>query len=84
MRLKFGKQYKIKWVDAFGESAWTNEEELDKLVELFEQPAQQTLYFIKSSNEFHLFTSGKPEPKRPYIDVHGIPKNWIITIKEVR
>jgi len=83
MRLQFGKQYKIRWVDAFGNATWTDDDELKKLIALFEIPVQQTLYYIRSSNEFYLFTSGKPKDKS-YIDIHGIPKNWIISIKEVR
>ena len=84
MRPKFGQQYRVKWIDAFGEAAWTNDEELSKLIDQFEKPADQTLYFIKQTDEFYIFTSGKPEQGKPYIDIHGIPRGWIQSIKAIR
>jgi hypothetical protein len=57
-----------------GEAAWTTDEELGKLIEQFEKPADQTLYFIKQTDESYIFTSDKREPGKPYIDIHGIPK----------
>jgi hypothetical protein len=84
MKLQRGKQYKLRWIDAFGSAQWNTDEDLEKLIIYHEAPIEQTLYFIKSSSEFHIFTSGKPEDGRSYIDIHGIPKNWIISIKQVK
>lgn len=84
MRLKFGQQYRVKWIDAFGDSAWTDEEALKKLIDQFEKPADQTLYFIKQTAEFYIVTSAKPEAEKPYIDIHGIPKGWVQFIKAIR
>ena len=84
VRLKFGQQFRIKWIDAFGDSSWTDDKELDKLIEQFEKPADQTLYFIKQTDEFYVFTSGRPEAGKPYIDVHGIPKGWIQSLKQIK
>jgi hypothetical protein len=53
---------------------------LGKLITQFEKPADQTLYFIRHTDEFYIFTSGKPEKGKPYIDIHGIPKDWIQTM----
>jgi len=77
MKPKFGEHYRIKWIDAFGDSQWTTEEDLNKLIKDFTKPADQTLYFIKQTDEFYIFTSGKPEKGKPYIDIHGIPRGWI-------
>jgi len=77
MKPKFGQQFRVKWIDAFGDSQWTDEKELDKLIADFTKPADQTLYFIKQTDEFYIFTSGKPEVGKPYIDIHGIPRGWI-------
>jgi hypothetical protein len=84
MRPKFGQQYSIKWIDAFGDSAWTDDKEREKLVTQFEKPADQTFYFIKQTDEFYVFTSGKPEAGKPYIDIHGIPKVWAVELKPTR
>ena len=83
MKPKLGHQYRIKWIDAFGEAAWTNDEELVKLIEQFEKPADQTLYFIKQTDEFYIITSAKPEAGKPYIDIHGTPRGWIQSMKVV-
>jgi hypothetical protein len=77
MKPKFGQQFRVKWIDAFGDSQWTDEEDLKKLIDQFEKPADQTLYFIKQTDEFYIFTSGKPEAGKSYIDIHGIPRGWI-------
>lgn len=45
MKLKFGKQYELMWIDAFGDASWTDEKELEKLIEWFSKPVEQTLYF---------------------------------------
>lgn len=83
MRLKFGHQYKIAWIDAFGDASWTDEKELEKLIEWFSKPVEQTLYFITESKHFYLFTSVKPDKERPYGDIHGVPRKWLISIREV-
>ena len=84
MKPKFGQQFRIKWIDAFGDSQWTDEADLKKLIEQFEKPADQTLYFIKQTDEFLIFTSGKPERDKPYIDIHGIPRGWIQSMKQIK
>lgn len=84
MKLRFGKQFRIRWIDAWGDAQWTDEEQLSKLITQFEKPADQTLYFIKQTDDFYIFTSGKPEQGKPYIDIHGIPKGWITSIKEIK
>lgn len=38
-------------MDAFGNAQWTSDGELDKLIAQFEKPADQTLYFIKQTQE---------------------------------
>ena len=83
-RLKFAAQYRVKWIDALGEASWTDDNELDNLIEQFEKPADQILYFIRQTDEFYIFTSGKPEAEKPYIDIHGIPKGWIQSLKAIR
>ena len=83
MRPKFGQQFRINWIDAFAEAAWTNDEELAKLIQQFEKPADQTLYFIKQTDESYIFTSAKPEAGKPYIDIHGIPRSWIQSMKVI-
>jgi hypothetical protein len=80
MRPKFGQQHRIKWIAAFGESAWTNDEELSKLIHQFEKPTPNTLL----QPEFYISTSGKPEQGKPYINIHGIPKGWIQTLKQIK
>jgi hypothetical protein len=80
MKPRFGEQFRIKWIDAFGDSNWTSDEDLTKLIRDFTKPADQTLYFIKPTDEFYIFTSGKPEQGKPYIDIHGIPKGWVHTM----
>ncbi len=84
MKLIHGKQYKIKWLDAFGDANWTDAEQLEKLIKTFETPSEQTLYFIKQTKDFYIFTSGKLKPDSPYIDIHGVPKGWAIKITLVR
>lgn len=49
---KVRHQYKIAWIDAFGDSSWTDEKELEKLIEWFSTPVEQTLYFIIQSKHF--------------------------------
>jgi hypothetical protein len=84
MRLKPNQQYRIRWIDAFGSAEWTHSEDLDKLIIQFSKPADQTLYFIKQTDDFYIFTSGKPGDNKPYIDIHGIPKGWVTEIKQIR
>jgi len=87
MKLKSGTQYKVKWIDAFGDARWTDTDQLDKLLEMFTTPAEQTLYFIKQTKDFYIFTSGKikeSDGDQTYVDIHGIPKGWIVEIKAVR
>lgn len=82
MRPKFGQQFKVKWLDAFASAEWTDNKTLDKLLK-DATPEQQTLYFIKQTPDFYIFTSGKPKPDQ-YIDIHAMPKGWIVDIKPVR
>jgi hypothetical protein len=84
MKLVRGKQYRVKWLDAFGDASWTDEEALGKLIEWFSKPVDQTLYFIKQTPDFYIFTSAKPEEGKPLADVHGIPRGWIDDIKAIR
>ena len=84
MRPKFGQQYRVKWIDAFGEASWTDEEALSKLITTHSKPEQQTLYFITQTPDFYIFTSGKPQQGEAYLDIHGIPKGWIQSIKPIR
>jgi hypothetical protein len=84
MRLKFGQQTRVKWIDAFGISTWTDEDELTKLIKAHSKPENQTLYFIKQTDEFYIFTSGKPTKGEAYIDIHGIPRGWVVELKPVR
>jgi hypothetical protein len=42
MRLKFGHQHKIAWIDV-GDFEWADEKELQKLFEWFSKPAEQIL-----------------------------------------
>ena len=82
MRPKFGQHYRVKWYDAFADSAWNDDKSLDKLIEEA-TPEQQTLYFIKQTPDSYIFTSGKPKPDQ-YIDIHAMPKGWIVELKPVR
>jgi len=84
MRPRFGQQFRIKWIDAFGDSKWTDEEELTKLINTHAKPENQTLYFIKQTPDFYIFTSGKPETGQPYIDIHGIPKGWLQSMTKIK
>jgi hypothetical protein len=36
------QQFRIKWMDAWGEASWTDDKELDKLIEQFEKPASSS------------------------------------------
>lgn len=72
-----GKQYKVKWIDAAGSAAWTDNEELDKLIEQYEKGVEQVLTFIKESKHFYAFTSGTHIGDGNYCDVHLIPKEWV-------
>ena len=56
MKPKFGQQFRVKWIDAFGDSQWTDEKELDKLIADFTKPADQTVN--------NLLINGKEENTR--------------------
>jgi hypothetical protein len=44
MKLLKGSQYKVRWIDAFGQASWTSEEEIDELLRENAEPAEQSLY----------------------------------------
>jgi hypothetical protein len=76
MKLIKGKQYQVWWVDAAGDAAWQTEDNIDRMIEVYEKGVQQDLYFVKESNLFYAFTSGKHLGDGHYCDVHLIPKAW--------
>jgi hypothetical protein len=52
MRPKHGQQYKVKWIDAFGDSTWADDKELDKLIKEHSRPENQTLYLLNNQTSF--------------------------------
>jgi hypothetical protein len=58
---------------------------IGKLLEVYTPPAERTLYFIKQTPDFYIFTSGRireSDGDQTYIDIHGIPKGWITKISQ--
>lgn len=76
MKLIEGKLYKVSWIDAFGTSEWTDKKQLDELVVKYEKPVEQILTFIKETNYFYVFTSGRHTGDQDYPDIHFVPKEW--------
>ena len=74
----------MKWTDAFGEASWTDERALDKLLKEHSKPENQTLYFLKQTDEFYIFASGKPMLGNDYLDIHGILKGWIQSMRLIK
>jgi hypothetical protein len=68
--------------EAFDDSAWTTDKDLDKMIKEA-TPESQTLYFIKQTAEF--ISSHQDKPKLDhYLDIHVLPKGWLQTMKAVR
>ncbi len=84
MTLKTGKTYRIHWIDAAESSNWSSEQDLDKFIVECEAGVEQILTFIKESNHFYAFTTGKHLGDNNHADIMLIPKKWTISIKQLR
>jgi hypothetical protein len=76
MRPKFGSQYRIKWIDAFERQTWTEGKELDKLIEQFEKPADQT-------DKFYIYVRQARSRKAVYRHPRYL-SGWIQSVKAIR
>ena len=84
MKLKPGKTYKISWIDAFQTPEWTTKEELEKLFIQYEKGVEQVLTYIKESERFYAFTTGTHVGDDTYCDIMLIPKDWVLSIKQIK
>jgi hypothetical protein len=82
--LKKGSLYRIAWIDAAQSVEWTGEEELNKLIVQYEKGVEQILTFIKESERFYAFTTGTHIGDGAYADVMLIPRDWVLSIKQIK